>query len=128
MRFQMNMVPRQVREYFGTSLQYFIFLGNIFAPNHDGLVHFLPHDVSFSRGEASHKCKQPEPLIEYNVGYMYFFSYKTMEVLLQDTCVLKILYLFCLFSFLMKMREFALWDLIIYSAQINVNSKSKVVR
>lgn len=69
-------------EYFGTSLQYFTFSGIIFAHSHDGLVHFLPHDVSFSTGEASHKYKKPEPLIEYNVGYMIFFPNKKMRVLL----------------------------------------------
>lgn len=66
------------------------------------------------------------------MSYMdFFFFYNTMKILQQDADVLKILHPFCLLFFLMKLRKFALWDVIsqlIYSAQIKCHSKSRVVR
>lgn len=47
------------------------------------------------------------------MSYMdFFFFYNTMKILQQDADVLKILHPFCLLFFLMKLRKFALWDVI----------------
>lgn len=63
-------------------------LGNIFIPNCDGgIVHSLPYDEAFSTEEATHI----NGTINWTclMGFMWFFSYNTMKVLLKDVYVLK---------------------------------------